>query len=164
MPNHCYQKVFISGEKNIIERLFHSVKEGRFLDQVIPMPLEFSSDWYEWHTTNWSTKWDIVDGKILHCTWDEENPFGLQFQDIPKYEFSFTCWTAWSPPYKVWSKLMALGCEVQAQYFDECGNFVGRWIDGIITEWEPSEKPHETSLITEEVYGAADYFEFTEQS
>lgn len=41
MPNHCYQRVRVSGDKEIIAALHnHLCNEGRFLDAIIPTPLE----------------------------------------------------------------------------------------------------------------------------
>ena len=184
MPNHCYQRVRVSGDKEIIAMLHnHLCNEGRFLDAIIPTPLEIwgapdvdciygkRNSWYDWRLKNWDTKWEVVsfaggdDNPFdIETSWGEgmKADLDLRFSDDKEAWFSFACWTAWSPPYAIWKKLMDMGLCVEAKFFDEGGCFVGRWADGIMKEWSPSDDMDETRRITDFVYGEEDYFDFDE--
>lgn len=139
MPNHCYQTVTISGDRNIVQELYEQIKDhGRFCEVVNPMPLEVwarpvegeyrTPAWYNWRLDNWGTKWDIAESDIA----DHLAPLG---EDTAT--FTFMCWTAWSPPTPVWDRLVELGLSVNADYQDEGMMFEGEYVDGVNNSWEP---------------------------
>jgi hypothetical protein len=139
MPNHCYQTVTICGDKNIIEELYEQVKEhGRFCEVVNPMPLEVwgkpvegeysTPSWYNWRVDNWGTKWDIADAYVAEK---------MSVDDDGVAQFTFICWTAWSPPIPVWDRLVSIGISVHATYEDEGMMFEGEYMDGVDHTWEP---------------------------
>jgi hypothetical protein len=136
MPNHCYQSVWIKGPWAVVHYLYEQLTEHkRFCDAVVPMSLEpwLVSDsfdehgWYGWRNKNWGTKWDV-------CEVEADDGYE---SDGTHGWFSFRCWTAWAPPIPVWERLHALGCEVDASYEDECGNFEGTWVNGVDDCWVP---------------------------
>jgi hypothetical protein len=147
MPNHCYQSVWIRGPRAVVQHLHDQLtRHGRFCDAVVPMPLEpwlveDSFDdlgWYGWRVNNWGTKWDLCD---VQCLTDYEP------RDKDQGFFSFNCWTAWAPPIPVWERLVALGCEVHANYEDEGSGFEGTWINGEDQCWEPQYEEDEDGCL-----------------
>ena len=74
-----------------------------------------AKDWYDWNCNNWGTKWDFA----LDCV---ENP------DANTVTASFD--TAWSPPIEAYNKLMELGFEIEAFYYEPGMQYVGKWVDG----------------------------------
>jgi hypothetical protein len=73
------------------------------------------ASWYDWNIAHWGTKWDFA----LDCV---ENP------DPNTVTASFD--SAWSPPIEAYNKLMALGFEVEAFYYEPGMQFVGKWDNG----------------------------------
>lgn len=135
MPNHCYQSVEVRGPSAMVQYLFDEVaNEGRFCDVVIPIPLESVADGYNWRCDNWGVKWDVAEVEITN---------DLQVTGVERDGdawFSFRCWTAWGPPVPVWEKLVALGCDVNAEYEDEAMMFAGAYEDGENFSWDPAEE------------------------
>jgi hypothetical protein len=72
-------------------------------------------DWYDWNCNNWGTKWDFA----LDCV---ENP------DANTVTASFD--TAWAPPIEAYNKLMELGFEIEAFYYEPGMQYVGKWDNG----------------------------------
>jgi hypothetical protein len=101
-----------------------------------------AKDWYDWNCNNWGTKWDFA----LDCV---ENP------DPNTVTASFD--TAWSPPIEAYNKLMALGFEIEAFYYEPGMAFAGKWDNGIDEYYEYSGATSET---VREMIGAEldDYF------
>lgn len=73
-------------------------------------------NWYDWQVANWGTKWDICDAVVE--AQDEGYAATLSFD------------TAWSPPIGAYEKLVALGFEVRAHYYEPGMCFVGTWDNG----------------------------------
>lgn len=159
MPNHAYQRVRLTGDSRIVMRLHNEVPNRRFCDAVIPMPLELMAGdgWYGWCVEHWDTKWDICSPEIIATSWGEGSELSSYFGG-DEHWFEFTCWTAWSPPYAIWHRLMELGICVEAEYFDEGGHFVGTWRDGVMEEWQVDDDWEATCKVTERCVGEADYF------
>ena len=142
MPNHCYQGVYIRGPKAVVHHLYKQLTEhDRFCDAVVPMPLEpwlvedsfDEHGWYGWRVKHWGTKWDVAETEVVE-------DYQSHGEDA---DFSFRCWTAWSPPIPVWERLRALGCYVDASYEDEGEMFAGTWIDGDNQRWVPEHDEDE---------------------
>lgn len=159
MPNHIYQRVKLTGETHLIMRLHNEVTNYRFCDAVIPMPIELASGegWYNWCIEHWDTKWDVCNPSVVDMGWDDTTRISAYCDSREQY-FEFTCWTAWSPPFQVWDRLMNLGVCLEAEYFDEGGQFVGTWHDGVITQWSPESDWEATCRVTDRCIGMADYF------
>lgn len=60
-------------------------------------------NWYEWHVTNWGTKWNAYDGYTI----------------IGKTQLIFVFSTAWGIPDKIYVKLLNLGYNLEIRYADE---------------------------------------------
>lgn len=89
MPNWCFNSLSVTGpaadlENFIIKASGNNTAETLSLDALYPLPED--EDWYEWQTTNWSTKWDI----------NKEDLSMYKELDVGHVSYSFP--TAWSPP------------------------------------------------------------------
>lgn len=93
MPNWCENEITLTGNKEVIEKLYNTAKnatkENGFFNQLIPRPEEIENQ-TEWNSKNWGTKWDI----------DLEDYFKItEVVGIDgRYTFSIGVGTAWSPP------------------------------------------------------------------
>jgi hypothetical protein len=130
----------------MFERAKKAFVDGKFLEEFIPVPeslhivsgrvgsdeepeqkeLERKSaenlevhgyaNWYDYCVNEWGTKWDVggdgiepsVDGKTLTASFD----------------------SAWSPPTAAYEKLLDLGFEVRAYYYEPGMAFAGIWDNG----------------------------------
>jgi hypothetical protein len=72
-------------------------------------------DWYDWNIANWGTKWDV-------------NLDSINRVDANTLEASFE--SAWGPPTTAYERLMELGFEITAYYYEPGMAFVGKWEDG----------------------------------
>jgi hypothetical protein len=99
-------------------------------------------DWYDWNCNNWGTKWDFALESIERT---DANTVVASFD------------SAWAPPTGAYEKLMALGFEITAYYYEPGMCFVGKWEDGIDEYYEYGG---ETSATVRESIGAEldDYF------
>jgi len=146
MPNHCYQTVIFKGPANVIEVLYSNVLEGRLCQAVRPMPFTLSytrspsdtPNWHDWTSKNWGTKWDICDVNLVEKSWEKDSDLWFLKEDI---SFTFSCWTAWSPPTPVWQELVRKHqVEIDASYIEGGMGFEGTFVNGVIEEWEPSKE------------------------
>jgi hypothetical protein len=79
------------------------------------------SSWYDWSIANWGTKWDISLDSV-------DNP------DANTVTASFE--SAWSPPIAAYERLMELGFEIEAFYYEPGMQYVGKWADGVDEYYE----------------------------
>ena len=167
MPNWCANGITLRhADSQMIERVLKG-REG-LLMEFIPCPAELhdheapirdpklaerfaeqygATDWYNWQVQNWGTKWDFA----LDCV---ENP------DPNTVTASFD--TAWSPPIEAYNKLLALGFEIEAFYYEPGMQYVGKWVDG---EDECIEYGGATADTVRDMIGEEldDYFCISEQ-
>lgn len=104
-------------------------------------------DWYDWNIANWGTKWD----------------FALENVDRPDANTVTAAFdSAWSPPIDAYNKLMELGFEVEAMYYEPGMCFVGKFDNGVDECIEYGEFNSETvrEAIGEEL---DDYFGISEE-
>ena len=133
MPNHCSNRIEISGEPRDVKRVkkFLQGKERCFdFNNILPIPEELENtlvpvpdpetfknrrlrklygtdNWYDWKKSKWGTKWNSYNGKI-----DDEN------EEYIVYLFD----TAWSPPEPVIHALREKFEEISiTAFFDEPG-------------------------------------------
>jgi hypothetical protein len=103
--------------------------------------------WYEHNVNEWGTKWDV----------SAEN---LEREDANTVSLSFE--SAWSPPIGAYEKLMALGFEVEAFYYEPGMQYVGKWCNGDDDCYEYGGQTSDTvrDYIGEEI---DDYFGISEE-
>ena len=115
MPNHTDNQVVLSHEDpKQIDMIYNimNTEDTPLCQSLIPMPPEeeIASGWYDWRLEHWGTKWDIYDA---HCERAGENQLNISFL------------SAWSPPDRVFHKLVEMGFDVDARYLDEGWMYVG---------------------------------------
>ena len=147
MPNWCNNVLELAHEDPaMIARAEQALRDGRLLDEFIPVPKDLHivagcvgakddpkqialeaqeqanrekhgyATWYDFCVNEWGTKWDVggdgieptVNGNTLTTTFD----------------------SAWSPPIQAYEKLLDLGFEVRAYYYEPGMAFAGIWDNG----------------------------------
>ncbi len=147
MPNWCDNTLEITHEDPaMIERVRTAFKEGRLLDEFVPVPKELHivagrvgadndpkqieleaqeksnrekhgyATWYDFCVNEWGTKWD-VGGEHSEA------------QDIPN-GLILTFESAWAPPCNAYEKMIDLGFSIRAMYYEPGMAFAGIWEDG----------------------------------
>jgi hypothetical protein len=129
----------------MIERARTAFNDGRLLDEFIPVPKDLHivagcvgdpdeqkkleedtarnlatygyGNWYDFCVGEWGTKWDVGDEDCVNVT---DNGLFVAFFD-----------SAWAPPIQAYEKLMDLGFDVVAWYFEPGMAFVGKWDNGV---------------------------------
>ena len=163
MPNWCDNQLSITGPNSVIDKIEKIVKEEKdtngLLNFFYPMPKQLegteagppaktkkeklerarlqveygASNWYDWRTTNWSTKWEVnefygVDRQPLNDSLDEST-------------ISFAFSSAWAPPINAYEKFLEnnSNCFIRAYYYEGGCDFMGLWEDGIDDCYAPSD-------------------------
>ena len=145
MPNWCNNSVVLKHQDPaMIERARKAFNGEGLLQEFIPVPQELIdtvsgsmgedkreaheaqqkanvekygyANWYDFCVNEWGTKWEIgADG----------NPA----QDIPGgLMLGFD--SAWSPPIAAYEKLLEMGFEIEAMYYESGMAFAGVWDNG----------------------------------
>ena len=145
MPNWCNNSVVLKHQDPaMIERARKAFNGEGLLQEFIPVPQELRdtvsgsmgedkreaheaqqkanvekygyANWYDFCVSEWGTKWEIgADG----------NPA----QDIPGgLMLGFD--SAWSPPIAAYEKLLEMGFEIEAMYYESGMAFAGVWDNG----------------------------------
>jgi hypothetical protein len=120
----------------MIERAAKALQEGKFLQEFIPCPKELTEtvaqfgtndhekanrekygygSWYDFNIANWGTKWDV-------------NSDNVEIVDANTVTAGFD--SAWSPPITAYERLLELGFEIEAFYYEPGMQYVGKWVDG----------------------------------
>ncbi len=159
MPNWCSNTLTLRHEDPaMIERAAGALTAGTFLNEFFPCPPELhehespqrnnalaerfireygASDWYDWQVKNWGTKWDICADNGVDR--DSPNELTAGFD------------SAWSPPIEAYEKLLGLGFEVRAHYYEPGMCFVGTYDNG---DDDYIEYGGETAATVRDVIGA----------
>lgn len=142
IPNWCCNSAKLThSDPAMIDRVVRSFREGRLLNEFVPMPPELLIDdvlnpsaeqeavykenetkfgfssWYDWALARWGTKWDVgSEGDSLDRV--DSNTVQLSFE------------SAWSPPIEFYDELIRLGFDVKAYYFEPGQGFCGRYETG----------------------------------
>ena len=136
MPNWCMNKLTVTHEnKSMIDRFEKAYRNDWTIETFYPTPRDpgdptmmmgegkpMSKDdnpnnnWYLWRLQNWGTKWDVG------C----QDGYGLEPTRVDN-ELSMTFDSAWSPPLGFYERLVVLGFDVQASYFEPGMSFAGIW-------------------------------------
>ena len=145
MPNWCNNSVVLKhNDPAMIERARKAFNGEGLLQEFIPVPQELRdtvsgsmgedkreaheaqqkanvekygyANWYDFCVNEWGTKWEIgADG----------NPA----QDIPGgLMLGFD--SAWSPPIAAYEKLLEMGFEIEAMYYESGMAYAGVWDNG----------------------------------
>jgi len=131
MPNWCYNYAKITHENPAkIAQLAKTLEDNNTFEHFIPLP-EGKWDW-DFCVNNWGTKWDIGHPSINDS---DPNMLDIYFE------------TAWSPPIGVFEAMREQGYVIVAEYWEEGGFFVGRWIDGEDECYEPDSAPEELAHL-----------------
>lgn len=156
MPNWCENIIVLKhNDPAMLEKAAEAWNKGKFLQSFVPCPqplLDTVSgsvgrigddplvnyrvelheaqmtlnlkhfgykDWYSWCVAEWGTKWDIGLDE------DQENKAQVE-NGVIHVRFS----SAWSPPTGAYDKLVDLGFEIEAYYYEPGCDFCGEWING----------------------------------
>jgi hypothetical protein len=148
MPNWCNNNVTIShADSTKLEALAAAVREGKFLNHVIPVPEDLQivagrvgaddnpdqielerreqenlkkygvKHWYDFCVNRWGTKWDV----------EAYDPEDVKVENNT-IQFGFD--SAWSPPIGIYEALIDDGFEVVAYYYEPGMGYVGKWDNG----------------------------------
>ena len=147
MPNWCDNTVELYHEDpKMIDRAVDALNRGEFLQEFIPVPESLQivagrvgddtdeaqkkleedtarnlathgyGNWYDYCVNEWGTKWDV--GHEGAQTRDDANRVTATFE------------SAWAPPTNAYEKLLDLGFEVRAYYYEPGMAFAGIWDNG----------------------------------
>jgi len=134
MPNWCMNKLTISHtDSSMVDRFEKAYNLGKACEEFLPLPE--GENWYNWQINNWGTKWDI--GADMGT--DREEYHGLKATRVGN-QVSCSCDSAWSPPVGLYDKLVELGYDVKASYWEPGMAFCGIWNDGADNYVEYNDK------------------------
>jgi len=98
MPNYCNNHLYMTADKDTIDKLEAAYKDGTLLETLRPQPTyegyapsgqpcnnQGMPDWWNWRVANWGTKWD-VGGENTHIERTSDTEIYMSFD------------SAWSPP------------------------------------------------------------------
>jgi hypothetical protein len=117
MPNNTDNRVILSHDNTEAVDMIYNImntEDTPLCETLIPMDTALlnSGGWYDWRIENWGTKWEIYDAT---CDRMDANTLVLYF------------YTAWSPPFPIFDKLVSMGFEVNARYLDEGWMYIGEY-------------------------------------
>lgn len=133
MPNWCLNKLTVSHtDKAAMDRFVAAYNKGTLCNEFLPMPEDIGEGWYGWCIENWGTKWDV--GADIGT--DREEWHGLKATVVPwndknTIEASCSFDSAWAPPIGLYNKLVELGYDVHASYFEPGMGFCGVFHNGM---------------------------------
>lgn len=135
MPNWCLNKLTVSHtDKTAMDRFVAAYNKGTLCQEFLPMPEGYveNGKWYDWCVSNWGTKWDVGADEGT----EKEERYGLKATVVPwsdknTIEASCSFDSAWAPPVGLYDKLVDLGYDVHASYFEPGMAFCGVWHNGM---------------------------------
>ena len=106
-------------DPTMVDRFEKAYNAGNTCNEFISVPEDIGEGWYNFCVNNWGTKWDFggagnrgLDatrvGNQVSCTFD----------------------SAWAPPVGLYEKLVELGYDVKASYWEPGMAFCGTWDNG----------------------------------
>jgi len=164
MPNWCDNQLSITGPNSVIDKIEKIVKEEKdtngLLNFFYPMPKQLegteagppaktkkeklerarlqveygASNWYDWRTTNWSTKWEVCEFYGVDRQYQSE-------QNEGESTISFGFSSAWAPPIGAYEMFLEKNeeCSLRAFYYEGGCDFMGEWYDGVDDCYAPSD-------------------------
>lgn len=147
MPNWCSNTLVLQhSDPAMIVRAAEAAKADKLCAEFVPLGGDGPEGWdYTLAVENWGTKWDISQTEVID---QFENSISLAFE------------SAWSPPIAFYDRMVEMGFEVHATYFEPGMGYVGKYIDGEDEEYEID--PEDLSNIPEElneVWGVTEMYE-----
>lgn len=109
----------------MVDRFEQAYNAGNACNEFIPMPEDIGDEWFDWCVDNWGTKWDI--GADIGT--DKEERYGLKATRVGN-QISCSFDSVWSPPIGLYEKLVELGYNVKASYFEPGMAFCGIYDNG----------------------------------
>ena len=93
-----------------------------------------ASNWYDWRTTNWSTKWEVCEFYGVDRQYHSE-------QNEGESTISFGFSSAWAPPIGAYEMFLEKNeeCSLRAFYYEGGCDFMGEWNDGVDDCYAPSD-------------------------
>jgi len=133
MPNWCLNKLTVSHtDKAAMDRFVAAYNKGQLCQEFLPLPEDIGDGWYDWCVNNWGTKWDVGADEGT----EKEERYGLKATVVPwndknTIEASCSFDSAWAPPVGLYEKLVELGYDVHASYFEPGMCFCGVYHNGM---------------------------------
>jgi hypothetical protein len=126
MPNWCANKLMVEHDDLVmLDRFVRAYNAGTVCNEFIPKPKDIGDGWFDWCVTNWGTKWDV--GADVGT--EREERHGLRATVVGNQaNCSFD--SAWSPPIGLYEKLVELGYNVKASYWEPGMAFCGIYDNG----------------------------------
>ena len=126
MPNWCANKLTVEYDDLVmLDRFVRAYNAGTVCNEFIPKPKDIGDGWFDWCVTNWGTKWDV--GADVGT--EREERHGLRATVVGNQaNCSFD--SAWSPPIGLYEKLVELGYNVKASYWEPGMAFCGIYDNG----------------------------------
>ena len=155
MPNWCLNNLTVEhSDPAMVDRFENAYNKGETCQEFLPMPEAYydNGQWYDWAISNWGTKWDI--GADIGK--DREEWHGLKATRVGN-QVSSTFDSAWAPPIGLYEKLVELGYNVKASYFEPGMAFCGIWDNGVDNYIEYKSKDMIPVAIWND-FGLADFF------
>ena len=158
MPNWCLNNITVShDDPAMVERFENAYNNGKPCEEFLPVPEGYYDDerWYDWCVNNWGTKWDIGakgEDKGLKATRVEN-------------EITATFDSAWSPPIGLYEKLVELGYNVRATYWEPGMAYCGIWDNGAdnYIDYGGTDNPEEyIPVALWQEFNMEEFFEETE--
>jgi hypothetical protein len=127
MPNWCANKLTVEhNDKNMLDRFVQAYNKGIVCNEFIPVPEDIGDGWWDFCVDNWGTKWDV--GADIGT--EREEHHGLKATVVDNQaNCSFD--SAWAPPLGLYEKLVELGYNVKATYFEPGMAFCGIYDNGV---------------------------------
>jgi hypothetical protein len=154
MPNWCLNNLTIEHEDiEKVNEFVAAYKRGETCEHYLPTPRDKKGEliddpkspngWWEYRVSNWGTKWD----------------FGGEDQFIEQRGNSVICSydTAWSPPIGLYERLLVLGFDVHATYFEPGIGFCGVWDNGEDNHYDGGIEDFPRRLVKE--YNMVEWYE-----
>lgn len=162
MPNWCLNNLTIEhSDPAMVDRFEAAYNRGETCNEFIPEPENMGDGWYDWRVNNWGAKWDI--GADVDS--DHEEKYGLKATRVGN-QISGSFDSAWSPPIQLYEKLVELGYNVKATYWEPGMGFCGIWDNGDdnYVEYSHADKPEEVIPVALwNDYNMDEFFETTEE-
>ena len=117
-----------------------------------------ASNWYDWRTTNWGTKWELCEFYGLDRQYLTE-----QSEGESTISFGFT--SAWAPPLGAYEQFLHDNedCSLKAYYYEGGCDFMGEWDNGSDDCYAPSDYNSESDFWNDGVGSTLDeIFNITE--